>query len=175
MADCLITAGRNLACKDAVGGFRAAYFINYDSSVVFNTTGGTVTTITGLDEAFKYELKATTNTFQQDVTSSRDNGTTFYSQVATLNIARIDVDMTNQLRYMAAGRPFIVIEDNMGNFLLVGEKNGADLTAGTIQTGGAFGDFNGYVLTFTAEEAAPVAHLSQGAISTLLAAVAPNA
>lgn len=176
MADCLITKGRNLSCKDAVGGYRAAYFINYDDDVIWTTSGGTVSSFSGISsgEVFKYQVKGTTNTFQQDVTTSRDNGTTFYSQVATLFIAKIDVDMTNQLKYMAAGRPFIVIEDNMGNFLLVGEENGADLTAGTIATGGAFGDANGYTLTFTAEEPNPVAFLAPAAVTALLAAVASN-
>lgn len=177
MADCLkITKGRNLGCKDAVGGYKNAYFINFDDSIVFNTSNGVVNSINGLtaSEVYKYALKGTANTFQQDVTTSRDNGTTFYSQVLVLNLAKIDVEMTNQLSYMAAGSPFIVIEDNMGNYLLIGENNGADLSAGTIQTGGGLGDFNGYALTFTADEPRPVAHLSATASATLLSNVAPN-
>jgi hypothetical protein len=176
MADCLITKGKTLSCKNAVGGYRAAYFINYGQGVEFTSLDGSVSTITGLTagDAYKYELKATTNTFQQDVTTSRDAGTTFFSQVAVLIIPKLTVDMTNQLKFMSAGRPHIVIEDNMGNFLLVGEENGADLTAGTIATGGGLGDFNGYNLTFTAEEPNPVAHLSPTAITTLLASVDVN-
>ena len=37
----------------------------------------------------------------------------------------------------------------------MGLKEGADLTAGTVSTGNALGDFNGYNLTFTAQETSP--------------------
>jgi hypothetical protein len=39
-----------------------------------------------------------------------------------------------------------------GDALLVGEREGADLTAGTIQTGGSLGDLYGYSITFTGQE-----------------------
>jgi hypothetical protein len=39
-----------------------------------------------------------------------------------------------------------------GDALLVGEVNGCDLTAGTIQTGAGLGDLYGYSITMTGEE-----------------------
>ena len=36
--------------------------------------------------------------------------------------------------------------------MLVGAINGADVSAGTAVTGNAFGDLNGYTLSFTANE-----------------------
>jgi hypothetical protein len=180
MADCLgISKGRKLGCKNAVGGYKAAYFINGDTDVVFNISTGNTSVVQSIsaltvDEVYKYELKATSNTVTVDATTSRDAGTTFYSQVAVLNLAKIDEEMTNQLKFMAIGNPKIVIEDYMGNFLLLGKDNGADLTAGQILTGGAKGDANGYVLTFTGEEVDPLFHLSAAAKATLLANVADN-
>ena len=43
---------------------------------------------------------------------------------------------------------------------IVGEHLGADVTAGTIQTGGALGDLYGYSVTFTGMEQLPAAFLS---------------
>jgi len=37
----------------------------------------------------------------------------------------------------------------------MGKEEGADVTAGTVSTGNALGDFNGYNLTFTANEVSP--------------------
>lgn len=175
MADCLITQGRNLVCKNTQGGYKAAYFINYNAAT-FTTLDSSVTAISELisGEVFKYVLKASGNTYQQDVITSRDAGTTVFSQVVTLAIQKLTVDMTNQLKFMSAGRPHIIVEDNMGNFLLVGELNGADLTAGNLATGGAMTDFNGYNITFTGGEKNPSGHLTPAAITTLLAAVAVN-
>jgi hypothetical protein len=68
--------------------------------------------------------------------------------------------MTTQLKLMAYGRPQIVVWTNNGDALLVGEKEGADVTAGTIQTGGAMGDLYGYSVTFTGMERLPAAFLS---------------
>jgi hypothetical protein len=61
---------------------------------------------------------------------------------------------------MAYGRPQIVVWTMNGDALLVGEKEGADVTAGTIQTGGAMGDLYGYSVTFTGQEALPASFLS---------------
>lgn len=178
MADCLnISRGRDLACKNAVGGVRNAFLINFSNDISFTTSASTITAISGLtvDEVFQYELKATTNTLSQEATTSRDNGTTFWTQTMVLNLAKVDAEMTNQLRYMAVGRLWAVIQDAMGNYQLLGKVNGVDVTASTIASGGAMGDFNGYTITLTGEEMDPAEMLSETAIVTLLANVADNA
>jgi hypothetical protein len=68
--------------------------------------------------------------------------------------------MTTQLKLMAYGRPQIIVWTNNGDALLVGQHLGADLTAGTISTGGALGDLYGYSATFTGTEQFPAAFLS---------------
>jgi hypothetical protein len=47
-----------------------------------------------------------------------------------------------------------------GDTLLVGQREGADLTAGSISTGAAMGDLYGYSITFTGQEQLPAAFLS---------------
>ena len=68
--------------------------------------------------------------------------------------------MTTQLKLMAYARPQFVVWTNNGDALLVGEHLGADVTAGTIQTGAALGDLYGYSVTFTGMEQLPAAFLS---------------
>jgi hypothetical protein len=68
--------------------------------------------------------------------------------------------MTTQMKLLAYGRPQIVVWTMNGDALLVGEREGADMTAGTLQTGAAMGDLYGYSLTFTGQEGLPAAFLS---------------
>jgi hypothetical protein len=77
-----------------------------------------------------------------------------------LNLKKLTNEMTTQLKLMAYGRPQIIVWTNNGDALLVGEKLGADVTAGTIGTGGALGDLYGYSVTLTGMEQLPAAFLS---------------
>lgn len=160
---CLITAGREEVCKESVGGLQAVYFLNYTSGSFDKNTDGEVDDLTGYT-VYKYELKGT-SAYTETVNSSRENGTTFFSQELTVNLKKLTNEMTTQLKLLAYGRPQIIVHTKNGEALLVGEVNGADLTAGTIQTGAALGDLYGYSISFTGEEALPAAFL-QNATAT---------
>jgi len=155
---CNLTAGRQEVCKDSVGGLQGVYFINFESGSFTKNGDGEVTDLSGTT-VYYYELKGT-SAYTETVNSSRENGTTFFSQETTLNLKKLTNEMTTQLKLLAYGRPQIIVWTNSGDALLVGEEHGADLTAGTIQTGGALGDLYGYSITMTAEEKLPAAFLS---------------
>jgi hypothetical protein len=160
---CNLTAGRQEVCKDSVGGLQGVYFINFESGSFTKNADGEITDLSG-QTVYYYELKGT-SAYTETVNSSRENGTTFFSQETTLNLKKLTNEMTTQLKLLAYGRPQIIVWTNAGDALLVGEEHGADLTAGTIQTGGALGDLYGYSITMTAEEKLPAAFLS-GSTST---------
>tara|TARA_Y100000385_G_scaffold237284_1_gene251733 strand:+ start:1775 stop:2308 length:534 start_codon:yes stop_codon:yes gene_type:complete len=155
---CNITAGRQEVCKDSVGGLQGVYFVNFESGSFTKNGDGEVTDLSGTT-VYYYELKGT-SAYTETVNSSRENGTTFFSQETTLNLKKLTNEMTTQLKLLAYGRPQIIVWTNSGDALLVGEEHGADLTAGTIQTGGALGDLYGYSITMTGEEKLPAAFLS---------------
>jgi hypothetical protein len=74
---CDITLGRLEPCKSAVGGLKAVYFVNWGDATgyTYNATNtDVIDTVTGTPSAYKYELKGT-NSFDQTITSSRENGT----------------------------------------------------------------------------------------------------
>ena len=155
---CNLTAGRQEVCKDSVGGLQGVYFINFESGSFTKNGSGEVTDLSGTT-VYYYELKGT-SAYTETVNSSRENGTTFFSQESTLNLKKLTNEMTTQLKLLAYGRPQIIVWTNSGDALLVGEEHGADLTAGTISTGGALGDLYGYSITMTGEEKLPAAFLS---------------
>jgi len=159
MATCNLSAGRNEVCKDSIGGLQAVYFLNFTSASFDKDADLEVTAFPSGSTVYKYDLKGT-SAYTETVNSSRENGTTFFSQETVLNLKRLTNEMTTQLKLMAYGRPQIVIHTKNGESLLAGEINGCDVTAGTIQTGAGLGDLFGYSVTLTGEEKLPAAFLS---------------
>jgi len=156
---CNLTQGRQEVCKESIGGLAGVYFINYTTGSFTKNGSGQVTALPSGSTVYYYELKGN-STYTETVNSSRDNGTTFFSQELVLNLKKLTNEMTTQLKLMAYGRPQIVVWTMNGDALLVGEREGADVTAGTIQTGGALGDLYGYSVTFQGQEQLPAAFLS---------------
>jgi len=164
---CDISNGRIEECKSSVSGIKACYIINFDKlnsdTVVYSTETGKedeIETWVPIDDAsplnlYKFELKSNSNSFVQAIESSRDNGTTFFTQTLVINLKKQDVVTTKNVKLLAYGRPRIVVRSMTDQFFLVGLDQGADVSAGEISTGAALGDFNGYSLTFTAQEELP--------------------
>jgi len=156
---CNLSAGRNEVCKDSIGGLAGVYFLNYTTSSFTKNGSGEVTAFPSGSTVYYYQLKGT-SAYTETVNTSRENGTTFFSQELVLNLKKLTNEMTTQLKLMAYGRPQIVVHTMNGDALLVGEIEGADMTAGTIQTGAGMGDLYGYSATFTGQEKLPAAFIS---------------
>jgi hypothetical protein len=156
---CNLSAGRQEVCKESIGGLQGVYFLNYTTASFTKDANGLVTALPSGSTVYYYQLKGS-SAYTETVNSSRNNGTTFFNQQLVLNLKKLTNEMTTQLKLMAYGRPQIIVWTNNGDALLVGEHLGADVTAGTIQTGGALGDLYGYSVTFTGMEQLPAAFLS---------------
>ena len=148
-----ISDGRALNCKDSVGGLKNVYFIKSKESE-WTLTEDEISTYTGSASAYKYELKGN-STFEQTITSSRENGTVFYEQVLNLTLPKLSAVDNKAIKLLTWDNPQVLVEDYNGNIFLVGLQNGADVTGGTIVTGGAMGDMSGYTLTLSAMEKIP--------------------
>ena len=156
---CNLSAGRNEPCKESVGGLTGVYFLNFTTASFTTNANGEITAFPSGSTVYYYDLKGNSS-YTETVNSSRDNGTTFFSQELVLNLKKLTNEMTTQLKLMAYGRPQIIVNTMSGDGLLVGKTQGADVTAGTIQTGAALGDLYGYSVTFTGLEQLPAAFIS---------------
>lgn len=157
---CDIANGRLEACKDSVAGLDAIYIINYgdynpDTQVTFDGTfEDLITDVQGVANLYKYELKGA-NSFDQAITSSRDNGTTYFEQTLAVTLKKQDVQTHKTIKLLAYGRPHIVVRNRNNQFFLAGFNRGMDVTAGSVANGTALGDLSGYTLTFTGMENVP--------------------
>tara|TARA_E500000331_G_scaffold229351_1_gene219547 strand:- start:1330 stop:1878 length:549 start_codon:yes stop_codon:yes gene_type:complete len=151
---CDLSAGRNVPCKDVVGGIDAVYFVDFGNLGAITLTSDEVTDMAGTFSAYKYDVKGA-NSLEQAVTSSQDNGTTFFEQTLTLNLPKLTKEDMVQFKLMAYGRPHCIIVDNNGNALLAGKEHGLTVSAGSITSGAAFGDMSGTTLTLSGSEKLP--------------------
>jgi hypothetical protein len=179
---CDITSGRIEQCKDSVSGLKAIYFANFDDldsdNVTYNATDTDVIDSWQPASAitlYKYELKSTANSFTTAINSSRDNGTTFFEQTLVANLKRQDFATHKNVKLLAYGRPRIIVRTMTDQFFLMGLDQGADVSAGEISTGAALGDFNGYSLTFTAQEEMPANFINVATEALLATAFADGA
>ena len=159
MACDFITDGRLEPCKDSVGGINAVYFVAFGAITTINydtTDTDVIDTVSGAGAitAYKFDVRGN-STYTENIQSSRENGTTAFEQVLELTLKKLTKEDHNTIKLLSFGRPQIIIEDNNGNAFVSGIEYGADVTGGTIVTGGAMGDMSGYTLSFTGMEKAP--------------------
>ena len=156
---CTLTTGRKLPCKSAFGGIKKVLFADYGTiaSITVDPTTKEVTFTDGSPAPswFEYDVKGNSS-LETTVTSSRENGTTFYTQSLNLTLTYLDAKTQAELEILAVARPYIVVEDYYSNRFLCGFENGMECTGGTVVTGAAAGDLSGFTLTFEGlEETAP--------------------
>ncbi len=153
---CDLANGRLEVCKDSLGGIDAVYFINYgdfnpETDVAYVAGTDTIDTVGNVSSLYKYELKGT-NSFEQVVNSSRENGTTFVEQTLTMTLKKQDATTHKSVKLLAYGRPHIVVRNRNNQFFFAGLEHGMELTTANVSNGTAMGDLNGYTLTFVATE-----------------------
>ena len=155
---CDLSLGRKEPCKDSVGGLKNCYFVNFGAitGVTYNGTNtDVIDEVTGTSlNAYKYELKGT-NVLEQPITSSRENGTTFFEQSLKLQLKKLTPKDHKELKLLTYARPYVIVEDHNGNLFLCGLENGMEVTGGTITTGTAMGDLSGYTLELKGMEKVP--------------------
>ena len=156
---CLLTTGRKLPCKSAFGGIKKVLFADFGTiasvAVDSSTKEATITNGSPAPSWFEYDVKGSSS-LETTVTSSRENGTTFYTQSLNLTLTYLDAKTQAELQTLAVSRPYAVVVDYYGNSFLCGLENGMELTGGTVVTGAAAGDLSGFTLTFEGmEDTAP--------------------
>ena len=151
---CELTAGFLLDCKDTIGGIKAIYLQQHADFLSGVSVDGSTQEIDALPTAdvYKYICPKHTGSFTEEVASSVENGTIFYTQTVTATFFKLTAARRKQLELVAKNRLVVFVQDNNDNIWMVGRFDGAEVTAMTTATGVAKGDLNGYTITFTAEE-----------------------
>jgi len=177
MSTCDITSGFTLGCRDNTGGIANLYILSGSITSVADASEGLISGITGSGEFFKFELFRQTSDFSEAITSTPENGTVFYEQTLNAVFFKLQSSTRNQVKVLAQNPNLkIIVEtnngtvDGVGRYWLLGEDRGMQLLSGTGATGTAFGDLNGYSLTFTGQEPNPSSEIS-GSLADALSGI----
>jgi hypothetical protein len=151
---CNLSQGFPIDCKDNVGGVKAVYIANKDNIATITEVSGVITGIT-MDAGtyfYKYDQIKETSNFAEAITTNVQNGTVFYAQTGEVVLNKLQTATRNEILLLAQATTCMIVQDNNGKYWLLGKQNGLDLTGGGSATGTAYGDRNGYTLTFTGSE-----------------------
>jgi hypothetical protein len=169
MACTSLTKGRGLDCSRISGGVKYVYFGVYDQFVApIDGTGilvvnSEITDIemlatTGL---YRYTVPRGSTTANETITGSTENGTLFYTPTVNMVLNKLTKEDQNEIKLLGQTQVVIFAQLNAqltnGHDVIVGlgVTNAMALNAGTADSGAAFGDRNGYTLTWDGLEANP--------------------
>ena len=162
MACGLLTKGRGLDCNRISGGIKYVYFAVYDQVTSIPQTAGEITDIEmGSNVLYRYTMPLGVASLTDTIVGSRENGTIYYTPNLNVILNKLTKEDQNQVKLLGATKTIIFAQLNEqltnGHDVIValGTENGMGLNAGTMDSGAAWGDRNGYTLTFDGMEALP--------------------
>jgi len=165
---CILDGGYQLGCKDSLGGIQEAYIASFTGSTTYTyDANDVILTITDTNNFYTFEQRNEQGEFVQTGNHSVENGTNWYEQAVSLIFTKNDADLRNSLKLLAQSTLLVIVKDQNGKYWIVGEQNGADLTASTQSAGKAYGDLNGSTVTLTGKEPCPAREVSQAAFDSL--------
>jgi hypothetical protein len=169
MACGVLTKGRGLDCNRISGGVKYIYFGVYDQfTAPIDGTGILVvdSEITDIEMGvgtglYRYTVPRGSTTINETITGSTENGTLFYTPTVSMILNRLSKEDQNEIKLLGQTQVVCFAQLNAtlanGHDVIVGMgvTNAMSLNAGTADSGAAFGDRNGYTLTFDGLESDP--------------------
>jgi hypothetical protein len=130
---------------------------------------GSISAISKANNArfWKYNLTRATADAMEELQISEENGTVFYNQVVNIVLNKLQASTRNEIVLLAQNRLVAVVEDRNGKYWYYGKDEGLLLSGGKAGTGKAFGDRNGYELTFSGQETDLALEVASGVITGL--------
>ena len=165
MACTALTKGRGLDCNRISGGVKKIFFSVYDEDVSYTYDATNPLEIDAIDwnatTIYQYVMPLGVASITDTIVGSRENGTYYQTPSVNIVLNRLTKEDQNEIKLLAKTkvRIFAQLNQQLSNghdvFIALGMSNGMELNAGTMDTGAAFGDRNGYTLTFDGLEADP--------------------
>lgn len=160
MACTLTLAGRGVGCKDALGGIKRIYVAEWIDGIWEDIASGEVSGSTAAITFFTYDMTRGSGSLNQTITSDLAAGTVFFDQVCSVTFNKAAASDITEISNLVKGRMAVLVEDNNGNWFVMGHQNGVEVSGGTAQTGTAAGDQNGFTIEFSAQDVAPAPFLA---------------
>lgn len=152
-----ISTNRGIVAKNGFSGIKSVGFVNREAPYTLSLDEKLSTTIS--DTIYRFKLVGDASTYDETITSDKNNRTTVYDGKLSLTLQGLDSATRNQIKLLAWSSPKIFLELYNGDILLMGNEFNCDLTGGNIVTGGARADMQGATLEFSSQERIPILFL----------------
>lgn len=164
---CDINEGWILGCRDNTGGVQRILIKGFSASQTYTyDVDGQVATSSVAETFYEFQQTSEAAEFLQEGQHSVENGTNFYQQTVNLVFHKYQAQLRDLIYVLAQKEVTILVQDQNGNWFLIGEQNGANLTASTGNVGKAYGDMNGATVTFLAKEPTPARQCTSAYIAS---------
>ena len=170
MACVSLVKGRGLDCNRISGGVKYVYFGVYDQfDAPTNGTGIVIASseVTDIEMStntlYRYAVPRGSTNCLETITGNTENGSLFYNPGVTMVLNKLTKEDQNEIKALGQNQLVIFCQLNAqlanGHDIItcMGVQNAMSLNAGTAESGSAFGDRNGYTLTWDGMEANPFA------------------
>lgn len=166
---CTIIEGHFLLCRDAVSGIKNIWITEFSNISSYTETSGTITAMSqaASTKFWKYDLEKENAILDEEDINSVENGTRFWQPTLSFSMRKLSAKNRNNIKLVGQNRIAAIVLTNNGDYKAVGFTNGLDLTTAKGSSGKAFGDMNGYSVTFTGKETAPIFDVSSSVISSM--------
>lgn len=171
---CILTSNISLGCRDSVGGIKKVFVTELLNKATLTKTLGVITAFTLLSTKrfWVYDFEKETAEATETITTSLENGSTFYAQEVKIRLNKRDTVKRNEIKLLAQTNCMVIILDRNGIYWLCGEDGGLALMPSTSTYGKAMGDFNGYDLVLGGNEPDAMIEVTGSLIASLIVAAA---
>lgn len=178
MAYCIANSLRGITtdCNGSLGGIKRAYIALYDDNLFTVGTSGSVEVVTSIKTGvtwYAYDFKPQTSNFTSTLTKT-DAGGSYVETDINLVFSRMDSAKRIEMNALALDDMAVVVVDANGEYHGFGRWLPVTASAGTGETGTAFGDSNQYTVTLHAADRDFAPMFSDAAKEALEAQVESN-
>lgn len=163
---CELTTGFELTCLEGIGGVKEIFIANYedfDKDITYDATTGKVEGLPGTVQnpinVYRYVPFRNSGSYVETVNKNLESGTLFFSQEVSWTFGKLSQEKRNEFINVAKAKMIVFVRTNDDQILMIGVGEGAQLTAGSVQSGAQKADLMGYQVTVIAEELLPACHL----------------
>lgn len=151
---CELTQSNLIPCRSSRGGVDEFYVAALADKLAITSSSGIITAFTMQSgkKFWTYKMEKENASFFDNIKTDPANGTKWNEQGGTAMIKQLTAANRNENELLAQNRVMVIHKDGNGNYWLLGETNGLDMTAIDGTTGKAYNDMNGYTLTFAGRE-----------------------
>ena len=161
-SSCQATSNIELGCASSVGGLKTLYVLSGSITGTTYDVDGALSSASGTGDLYEFQVQKQTSNLTETFNISLENGTTYFEQAVTAVFNKMDQDKRNQLKLLSRNRQIVMfaVDNNDTTWYLGSDFSGGYMSAGTGETGTAFGDRNGYSVTITTYSKEPATTLA---------------